>query len=369
MNARQFVADLAPLSSQSSKRTPLSSSVSFLNGISVSDEECIPQSMLNELGRLAVRIAHSCRPASSHDCRSPKEIAETGRTQRKYMAQAMRVMEESWTASASESQKRSYAWSIGSSIGSPDVSPKLSPAAVGIAGSGSACARQLGLHGISLAPLSPQSPQRPRCPSKARNADASPEMARQLLQAVSLGDVLTVQQLLSDGPADPDALADPAGPALLLAAEGGHLEIVEALIAAGADVNLPRGGLVPAYVAYRHGHEDVVRVLLGAAFDALSDSFSNPVPETPLGSSLSFLTGLSVGDEDGMPESMIHELGRIAVRIARSCRPPEHKEMLRSPKAISEAGRMRKKYVVQAMRMLEENAKASSDLSLSLSEN
>jgi ankyrin repeat protein len=48
-----------------------------------------------------------------------------------------------------------------------------------------------------------------------------------------------------------------------IAAESGHLEIMQALASLGGDVNVPRNkGATPRFVATQHGHMEVVKTWL-----------------------------------------------------------------------------------------------------------
>lgn len=105
-----------------------------------------------------------------------------------------------------------------------------------------------------------------------------------LIQAIHDGDVAVVISLLKQG-ANPNTLDATEASALFLAAEKGHVEIVRALVAAGADVNLvpdedfPTMGASPLYAAAECGHVDVVRVLVsgGADVNFICGDLSTPL--------------------------------------------------------------------------------------------
>jgi len=195
---------------------------------------------------------------------------------------------------------------------------------------------------------------RPVTPNKAGDLDSSPETARKLVLAAGQGDLATVRSLLFDTRADPDAGADAVigGPALFPAAEGGHLQVVEALLEAGADVNLARDGAVPAGAAFRNGHEAVVRALMGAAFVALSSTLRSQGPGPTMASSI--LRGISSSCEDGqiMPE-MVEELHVITKHLMQASKvadpePPS----ARRPSKSSEVWGVRQQMVVEKIRAM-----------------
>jgi len=70
-----------------------------------------------------------------------------------------------------------------------------------------------------------------------------------------------------DANADVNAKATVLGTALMMASESGHLEIVRALLAAGADVNTHVNGETALILASLTGHLEVVRALLDAKAD------------------------------------------------------------------------------------------------------
>ena len=81
--------------------------------------------------------------------------------------------------------------------------------------------------------------------------------------AASYGHIEIVQMLIAAG-ADVNAEGGRSGTPLYLAANGGHLGIVEILLTAGAEVT-PRSDLNnPLRAATSHGHVEIVRVLISA---------------------------------------------------------------------------------------------------------
>ena len=80
-----------------------------------------------------------------------------------------------------------------------------------------------------------------------------------------------VEELVARGVVD---LASGGRP-LLAAAENGHLEVVTALIAAGATVELAtKKGATPMDVATRKGHHDIVAALAGAGDSGAGAAFA-----------------------------------------------------------------------------------------------
>ncbi len=83
--------------------------------------------------------------------------------------------------------------------------------------------------------------------------------------AVLQGDISNVIKLLQAG-ADPNPLAWHQTPVMVVAARKGQVEIVQALIAAGSNVN--RGfDELPLHTAAKKGHREVVRLLLESGAD------------------------------------------------------------------------------------------------------
>ena len=56
---------------------------------------------------------------------------------------------------------------------------------------------------------------------------------------------------------------------MLMASEGGHLDVARLLIEAGADIDKAvDGGYTPLYIASQEGHLEVVKTLLDSGADA-----------------------------------------------------------------------------------------------------
>lgn len=90
---------------------------------------------------------------------------------------------------------------------------------------------------------------------------------RNLLNAVTDNNVAAVKRWLAEG-ADPNGMTEAGDTALLIAATNGRADLVEALIAGGAKVDLRRRGSwdeeTPLYAAAAHGFTSVVRLLIDA---------------------------------------------------------------------------------------------------------
>jgi ankyrin repeat protein len=97
-------------------------------------------------------------------------------------------------------------------------------------------------------------------------------MSDELLQAAAAGDVARLRAALAAG-ADPDARDDDGATALMRAAHAGRLDAVRALIDAGASVNAtdPRGWGALSKSVYNpeldRGFADVVQALIAAGAD------------------------------------------------------------------------------------------------------
>eukprot|EP00729_Bicosta_minor_P023935 gene23935-biopygen29499 len=98
-----------------------------------------------------------------------------------------------------------------------------------------------------------------------------PRLQKQLCAAVEAGDVAAVRTLLAEKRADPAVAEDawPTFPPVWLAAQHGHVDVVQVLVASNADVNQGEttDGATPMYVAAQEGHVDVVTVLVAGNAD------------------------------------------------------------------------------------------------------
>ena len=105
------------------------------------------------------------------------------------------------------------------------------------------------------------------------NGDFS--IAKQLIDAAKSGDIAGVQAELDKG-VDVNAKREGGSTPLHGAAEGGHGEIVELLIVAGADLHartvpmLGGGGWTPLHSAARQGHREIVELLIANGSDVNS---------------------------------------------------------------------------------------------------
>ncbi len=102
-------------------------------------------------------------------------------------------------------------------------------------------------------------------PATDRTIDMSAPI--NLFAAIQQGDAAAVRRVLADG-ASPNTIAGLSGYTVLMqAAESGSAEIVQALVAAQAHVNVRRRGRTVLDMAIVKGHWDVVKVLQTANAD------------------------------------------------------------------------------------------------------
>ena len=145
------------------------------------------------------------------------------------------------------------------------------------------CALGVGCKTQARAPTE-EEPAATAAPEKldTSQSEKSPSTTRrELLHAAALGDLAAVEELLDAG-ADPNARAmDPRGrTALILAALGGHADVVDALLAKGAGVDeRDRGGLTALCWAAMRGRTQVAKRLLskGADVNALDNGGASPL--------------------------------------------------------------------------------------------
>lgn len=112
---------------------------------------------------------------------------------------------------------------------------------------------------------------------KMLKAGACPDIERDGLSALCIATLnghVDAVMLLCEGGADPDAVATADGDvcgatAMSLAAIGGNATIIDLLIEAGGTVDavLPQNGCTPLYMAADNGYVDVVQALLAAGAD------------------------------------------------------------------------------------------------------
>jgi ankyrin repeat protein len=83
----------------------------------------------------------------------------------------------------------------------------------------------------------------------------------EFVKRVGKSDTITVQAFLDAG-MNPNATDRNGTPAVVAAAEAGHLDIVKTLLAEGADVNIRNNnGDVALLLAERNGHHEIVQLL------------------------------------------------------------------------------------------------------------
>jgi ankyrin repeat protein len=164
---------------------------------------------------------------------------------------------------------------------------------------------------------------------------------RAFRDAAESGDLALVQQLVQQGQ-HVDSKSDYGSTALHKAALGGHIHVVEFLLAHGADVNARHtGGLTPLEEAEGHRHEEAAALLrswdrlkssttvrafkatsadagAGSSSDAVVDASSTPVNSCGIGISLSdlvngsngsFLHAAAEGDVAGMLRCIVKGQG------------------------------------------------------------
>eukprot|EP00729_Bicosta_minor_P003884 gene3884-biopygen17819 len=111
-----------------------------------------------------------------------------------------------------------------------------------------------------------------------------PDLQKQLCTAIEEGKVEIVRKLLAEDDADPSVPEDdyPTFPPIFLAAQEGHADVVQALLASNADVNQAEAtiGATPVFIAAEDGHVEVVKLLLANNADvnqAKTDTGATPV--------------------------------------------------------------------------------------------
>ncbi|MFN2444395.1 MAG: ankyrin repeat domain-containing protein [Vicinamibacterales bacterium] len=112
-------------------------------------------------------------------------------------------------------------------------------------------------------------------------SSTQPAMASEsaLADAAMNGDLITVRTLL-ERKADVNAPQGDGSTALHWAAYSGHAEMVQMLLASGADVKAKTrlAGLTPLMMAARNGHADVIKLLLDAKDDVAATNANGTTP-------------------------------------------------------------------------------------------
>jgi ankyrin repeat protein len=149
--------------------------------------------------------------------------------------------------------------------------------------------------------------------------------------AATVGDLPRVRQLIEENPASVGTYAPDGFPPLGLAAYMGHDDVVEYLLAKGADVNQVgrnRGRFTALTGAVSSGHRDVVKRLLDAGADPnyWYQGGLTPVLEAAAGGDLPLLELLVAHGGDVTAET---EQGKTAVSLALEHTHPETAEWLR----------------------------------------
>jgi len=112
--------------------------------------------------------------------------------------------------------------------------------------------------------------------SGAQNCFPMPQLA----DACAAGDVAAVRRLLAVGNRSKNEKSSAGAPTTVLAAGGGHAEVVAVLLEAGSKINLPnQSGWTPAFAASIYGHEAALSTLLqaGASANAVNDDGWSPL--------------------------------------------------------------------------------------------
>lgn len=132
---------------------------------------------------------------------------------------------------------------------------------------------------------------------------------QKLIDAAKNGDAAKVKACLDEG-IDPDGPAKDGRTPLMAAVNGGHLAVIECLLAAFADPTLGKGDETPMTIAFQKGKQDILKVLFAATFSNL-DSMTNtgPIPGMPL--------ECESGVDHEVPDNAMYELKNITQQIVK----------------------------------------------------
>ena len=113
-------------------------------------------------------------------------------------------------------------------------------------------------------------PKTPEISRLRRDSSQVPATSEMLLEAAEAGDCKTVESIIAAGTVDLDAVDSVDDyTAVLAACEAGNIDVVKALHAAGASLDVCDSyGRTPLYAAAVAGHRDVVSHLIDAGADA-----------------------------------------------------------------------------------------------------
>jgi len=159
-------------------------------------------------------------------------------------------------------------------------------------------------------------PQLAARPGKPDGLDKSDKSMQKLIAAATKGDVAAVQACLDEG-IDPDGPAKDGSTPLMKATAGGHLPVIEALLAAFADPTLGKGSETPMTIAFEKGKQDILKVLFAATFNSL-DSMTNS------GAIPQYGDGMGVNSE--VPDNAMYEYKEITTQLAKINRERERPE-------------------------------------------
>jgi ankyrin repeat protein len=126
-----------------------------------------------------------------------------------------------------------------------------------------------------------------------------------IVTAAKNGDVAKVKECLEGG-IDPDGPAKDGRTPLIAAVGGGHLAVVEALLAAYADPTLGKGEETPMTIAFQKGKQDILKVLFSATFASLDSTVNPGVVDVAEGGTC----------DTNVPDNAMYELKNITTKIA-----------------------------------------------------
>ena len=164
-----------------------------------------------------------------------------------------------------------------------------------------------------------------RTPPSPPSADSAPggEFPKNVLKAVKDGRLGTVRSWLNEG-GKADTLFDAEGEGggikvpctlLMLAAQNGHMQIVELLLKRGADINLQNsGGLAALNAAAYHGRERMVDVLLQHGAELNPQDAAWPV-----------LEAAAQGGKERVVDLLLRRGAEINLQVRRLLQPPRRR--------------------------------------------